>query len=107
MWEVGINIAQDERYWQWKVTILSVPTPLGREAAKNSPQKATSPSWPCGKAAKQRLQSLSVYPPLPPHAASWQELGEPWVPARAGPRWWFRAEHKEALARVGGGRSHN
>lgn len=37
-------------------------------------------------------------PFLPLPAASWQELGEPWVPARAGPRWWFRAEHKEALA---------
>lgn len=27
----------------------------------------------------------------PQPAASWQELGEPWVPARAGPRWWFGA----------------
>lgn len=106
---MGINIAQDEGYWQWKVTILSVPTPLGREAAKNNPQKATSPPGLVG-----RLQSrgcspcLCTHPPfLPPHAASWQELGEPWVPARAGPRWWFRAEHKEALAGVGGGRSHN
>jgi hypothetical protein len=57
-----------------------------------------------GEATEQRLLSLSAHPlflPLP--AASWQELGEPWVPARAGPRWWFRAEHKEALGGVGVG----
>lgn len=54
----------------------------------------------------QRLLSPFAHAPLflPPSAASWQELGEPWVPARPGPRWWFGAAYESASgARAGGG----
>lgn len=56
----------------------------------------------------QRLLSPFAHTPLflPPSAASWQELGEPWVPARAGPRWWFGAAYKSALRGEGRGRRH-
>lgn len=62
---MGINIAQDEGYWQWKVSILSMPTPLGREATKNDPQKATSPPGFVGR-LQSRGCSPCLYTPPPP-----------------------------------------
>lgn len=74
-----------------------VPIPLGGEAVKTTLRRLLA-LWPWEGCRAEAALPVCTPPFLPPPAASWQELGEPWVPARAGPRWWFRAEHKEALA---------
>lgn len=76
---------------QWPAPLS---TSLGEEAAES--EAACPPGL--GREAVGR-SCPRLYTPLflPPPAASWQELGEPWVPSRPGPRWWFGAPHNSAL----------